>query len=66
MSAPSAPFTLKKDSERDVIFNRDLLLITSKMEKSSMDFITPEVTDFNEKVLHEVVIPFYEKTWYIH
>lgn len=54
-------FTLKKDSERDVIFNRDLLLITSKMEKSSMDFITPEVTDFNEKVLHEVVIPFYEK-----
>src|SRR5690554_1442270 len=54
-------FTLKKDSERDVIFNRDLLLITSKMEKSSMDFITPEVTDFNEKVLHEVVIPFYQK-----
>lgn len=54
-------FILKKDSERDVIFNRDLLLIIFKMEKLFMDFNVFEVIDFNEKVFYEVVILFYEK-----
>ena len=54
-------FTLKKDSERDVIFNRDLLLLTSKIEKATIDSMMPSIHDFNEHSLKEVVIPYYEK-----
>ena len=54
-------FTIKKDSERDIIFNRDLLLITSKIEKSTIDATMPSLSDFSDKTLNDVVIPYYEK-----
>lgn len=54
-------FSIKKDEEKDIIFNRDLILATSKMEKSQADLDMPIISDFNHKVLKDVVIPFYEK-----
>lgn len=54
-------FTIKKDSERDIIFNRDLLLLTSKIEKATIDSLMPTISEFNEHTLKEVVIPYYEK-----
>ncbi|WP_162146837.1 AAA domain-containing protein [Acholeplasma granularum] len=54
-------FTIKKDQDKDIILNRDLLLLTSKMEKSSIDATMPQITEFSLNVLTEVIIPFYEK-----
>lgn len=54
-------FSIKKDKDKDIIFNRDLLLATSKMEKNDIDPVTPFIDAFNKKVLKEVVIPFYQK-----
>src|SRR5690554_1867124 len=54
-------FTVKKDSQRDIILNRDLLLVTSKIEKASIDATMPSLSDFDLKTLKEIVIPFYEK-----
>ena len=54
-------FSISKDKDKDIIFNRDLLLATSKMEKNDVDANTPFIPSFNQKVLKETVIPFYEK-----
>src|SRR5690606_231360 len=54
-------FTIKKDTDRDIIFNRDLVLLTSKMERSKIDLEMPQIESFNEKTLKEVVIPYYQK-----
>lgn len=52
-------FSIKKDKDKDIIFNRDLLLATSKMEKNDIDANAPFITDFNIKTLKEIVIPYY-------
>jgi superfamily I DNA and/or RNA helicase len=54
-------FILKKDKDKDIIFNRDLLLATSKMEKNDVDSETPFIDDFNTKTIRDIVIPFYVK-----
>ena len=53
-------FYIKKDKDKDIIFNRDLLLATSKMEKKDIDSNTPYISSFNQKTLHDVIIPFYK------
>ena len=52
-------FSLKKDSDKDIIFNRDLLLATSKMEKNEIISNAPYINTFSKKVLLETVLPFY-------
>jgi len=53
-------FSIVKDKAKDIIYNRDLLLATSKMEKNEIDSNTPYIGSFNRKVLKDVVIPFYQ------
>ena len=53
-------FSIVKDKAKDIIYNRDLLLATSKMEKNEIDSNTPYISSFNSKVLKDVVIPFYQ------
>ncbi len=53
-------FSIIKDRAKDIIYNRDLLLATSKMEKNEIDSNTPFISSFNSKVLKDVVIPFYQ------
>ena len=52
-------FSIKKDKDKDIIYNRDLLLATSKMEQAEIDSNVPFINDFNIKSLKDVVIPFY-------
>ncbi|PAT01365.1 hypothetical protein CI105_07240 [Candidatus Izimaplasma bacterium ZiA1] len=52
-------FSIRKDRDKDIIYNRDLLLATSKMEKNDIDSNVPFIYDFNKKTLMEIVIPFY-------
>ncbi len=54
-------FSIKKDKDKDIIYNRDLLLATSKMEQNDIDSNVPFIYDFSIKTLMEVVIPFYQK-----
>ncbi|AIO18520.1 HRDC domain protein [Candidatus Izimaplasma bacterium HR1] len=52
-------FSIKKDKDKDIIYNRDLLLATSKMEQSDIDSNAPYINDFSIKTLKDIVIPFY-------
>lgn len=53
-------FTIKKDKDKDIIYNRDLLLATSKMEKNDVDSNTPFIQDFTIHELENTVIPYYK------
>lgn len=53
-------FVIKKDKDKDIQYNRDLLLALSKMEKSAIESKTSYTDDFDLKHINEVVIPFYE------
>ncbi|MBU1144547.1 MAG: DUF4011 domain-containing protein [Firmicutes bacterium] len=52
-------FSIKKDKDKDIIFNRDLLLATSKMEKNDVDSNAPFIPSFSQEILKDVVIPYY-------
>jgi len=54
-------FSIKKDKDKDIQYNRDLILALSKMDKSKIDTKTIFADDFNLKNLKDVVIPFYVK-----
>ena len=54
-------FTLRKDKEKDIQYNRDLLLALSKFEKQSIDSKTAFLDDFTIKNLNNTVLPFYEQ-----
>ncbi|MFK5883478.1 MAG: AAA domain-containing protein, partial [Candidatus Izemoplasma sp.] len=52
-------FSIVKDRDKDIIYNRDLLLATSKMEKNEIDSNVPFISSFNKKTLSDIVIPYY-------
>ncbi len=52
-------FTLRKDKDKDIQYNRDLLLALSKYEKQSIDSKTAFLDDFNLRNLNQIVLPFY-------
>lgn len=52
-------FSLQKDRDKDILFNRDLLLATSKFEQNDVDTKVPFITDFSIKTIQDIVIPFY-------
>lgn len=54
-------FTIHKDSDKDILFNRDLLLATSKFEQHDLDAKTPFISELSNTVINNVVIPFYEQ-----
>ncbi len=54
-------YTLRVDATKDIMFNRDLLLTLSKMEKSPLQNNQPELKDLSISTLNNVLIPFYEK-----
>ena len=54
-------FSIRKDRDKDIIYNRDLLLATSKMEQNNIDSNVPVINDFDERVLKNTVIPYYKK-----
>jgi len=53
-------FSITKDKAKDIIYNRDLLLATSKMERNEIDSNVPFINNFNRKTLVEIVIPYYK------
>lgn len=53
-------FSLRKDLDKDIILNRDLLLLTSKIESNNLDLEMPVFNTFDNKV-YEEVISYYEK-----
>lgn len=54
-------FSIIKDKDKDILYNRDLLLTISKIDKNKIEQMGPFITDFNEKTITDVVIPFYKK-----
>ena len=54
-------FIIKKDKDKDIIYNRDLLLATSKMEKNDVDSNVPDIPDFSYRSLVDTVLPYYRK-----
>lgn len=52
---------IKKDKDKDIIYNRDLLLATSKMEKNDVDSNVPYIDKVDKKTINEIVIPYYIK-----
>ncbi len=52
-------FKIVKDKDKDILYNRDLLLATSKMEQSDVDSNAPFLSEFDLKTLQTTVIPFY-------
>ncbi len=53
-------FTLRKDKDKDIHYNRDLLLALAKIEKQNIDSKTAFQEDFNQKNLENIVLPFYK------
>src|SRR5690606_17099231 len=53
-------FTLKKDNERDIVFNRDLLLTLSKLNKTKPIKDLPQIIDMSEQTMNQIVLPLYE------
>lgn len=53
--------SIKKDKEKDIMFNRDLILAVSKMEKSDLDNDLPFVENVDKQTLEKTVIPYYKK-----
>jgi len=54
-------FVIKKDRDKDILYNRDLLLATSKMEKNEFVENVPFIQDVTQKTINDVVIPYYVK-----
>lgn len=54
-------FIIRKDKDKDILYNRDLLLATSKMEKNDFTSNVPLIQDFSMKILKDTVIPYYIK-----
>jgi superfamily I DNA and/or RNA helicase len=53
-------FSLKKDKEKDIVLNRDLILAISKSEKAEIDLKVPYIDEVSKDTIEKIVIPFYE------
>ncbi|MCU0104606.1 AAA domain-containing protein [Acholeplasma vituli] len=54
-------FKLIKDFDKDILLNKDLILAASKMDASNTQVDSVEIKEYSDKVVKEVVIPFYKK-----
>lgn len=56
---------IEKNRDKDIKYNRDLLLAISKMENNEIDAKTTSVYDFSNRSLRDIVLPFYTKNGYV-
>jgi len=49
------------DEEKDILYNRDLLLTLSKIEKTNLTEDTPDLNNLSLHTIRDILIPFYEK-----
>lgn len=54
-------FKLIKDTEKDLIFNRDLLLAISKENVSILEHEIPTIKDLSSKTIKDIILPYYKK-----
>lgn len=54
-------FYIVKDLDKDILFNRDLVLTAAKFNKINKIEEMPQIDNFNLDILNNVVIPFYNK-----
>ncbi|MBI9008868.1 MAG: DUF4011 domain-containing protein [Tenericutes bacterium] len=54
-------FSIKKDKEKDIVFNRDLILTMSKKGKVDKEDKMPYIEDVTKSTIEKVVLPFYKK-----
>ncbi len=54
-------FYLQKDDKKDIIYNNDLLLMISKLDKESLKEKDPFVASFSRHTLTDEVFDYYEK-----
>lgn len=54
-------YTLIIDQNKDIVFNRDLLLTLAKIEKLNVNQDLPELKDLSAKTVNEMIIPAYLK-----
>lgn len=59
LSRNKREYTIKKDKDKDIIINRDLLLVTSKLEKNDVALNAPYIPVFSQASLRDIVIPYY-------
>lgn len=52
-------YSMKFDSDKDLVLNRDLVLTLSKMEKASLDIVMPDIPDLSFKTINDVILPYY-------
>ena len=53
-------FVIRKEKEKDIVFNRDLLLAIAKLEKGEEPKNTPLFQHFDDKVLKNIILPYYQ------
>lgn len=53
-------FKLIKDLDKDILLNKDLVLATNKLDQISVSIETPPIKEYSDKVIKEVVVPFYK------
>ncbi|MDY0209794.1 MAG: AAA domain-containing protein [Acholeplasma sp.] len=54
-------FTIEKDQDKDITFNRDLLVTLSKLEKNQLDQDMPFIEDLSHQTIESVLLPYYNK-----
>ena len=54
-------FKLIKDFDKDILLNKDLILASSKLDSNTVQVESPEIKEYSDKVIKEIVIPFYKK-----
>jgi hypothetical protein len=54
-------FSIKKDKEKDIVFNRDLILAISKKERVDIEDKIPFVENIDKSTIEKTIIPFYKK-----
>lgn len=54
-------FSIEKDLDKDITFNRDLLVTLSKIEKSQLDTDMPYLDDLSSATIQNTLLPYYAK-----
>jgi len=53
-------FFLERDTEKDILFNKDLILANNKFNHLETDYETPFIEHYDKDVLKHIVLPHYQ------
>jgi len=53
-------FFIERDEEKDILFNKDLILANNKFNHLESTQETPYIEAFDEKTLNDIVLPYYK------